>query len=158
MGVQNRKIVDLPLELCEILKFKSWVLFWFGLLAFHYARVSLGNPEHFVSYRTCFLYIIYIYALLLFLWMKCSTNFKDFFSFTYICIFWYKKTNTYIWNNFSSFTELNVRESDVRVCDESSCKYGGVCKEDGDGLKCACQFQVRKPNPILKSFYIPHVL
>uniref|UniRef100_A0A5F5PY58 Myb/SANT-like DNA-binding domain-containing protein 3 n=1 Tax=Equus caballus TaxID=9796 RepID=A0A5F5PY58_HORSE len=37
--------------------------------------------------------------------------------------------------------ELNVRESDVRVCDESSCKYGGVCKEDGDGLKCACQFQ-----------------
>ncbi|MBZ3878167.1 Tomoregulin-1 [Sciurus carolinensis] len=38
-------------------------------------------------------------------------------------------------------SELNVRESDVRVCDESSCKYGGVCKEDGDGLKCACQFQ-----------------
>ncbi|NXY67137.1 TEFF1 protein, partial [Glareola pratincola] len=39
------------------------------------------------------------------------------------------------------FTELNVRESDIRVCDESSCKYGGVCKEEGDGLKCACQFQ-----------------
>uniref|UniRef100_A0A8B9UWT7 Tomoregulin-1 n=1 Tax=Anas zonorhyncha TaxID=75864 RepID=A0A8B9UWT7_9AVES len=38
-------------------------------------------------------------------------------------------------------SELNVRESDVRVCDESSCKYGGVCKEEGDGLKCACQFQ-----------------
>uniref|UniRef100_A0A8C2VGQ8 Tomoregulin-1 n=2 Tax=Chinchilla lanigera TaxID=34839 RepID=A0A8C2VGQ8_CHILA len=38
-------------------------------------------------------------------------------------------------------SELNVRESDVRVCDESSCKYGGVCKEDGDGLKCACQLQ-----------------
>ncbi|XP_061282324.1 tomoregulin-1 isoform X3 [Bos javanicus] len=38
-------------------------------------------------------------------------------------------------------SELNVRESDLRVCDESSCKYGGVCKEDGDGLKCACQFQ-----------------
>ncbi|XP_045696589.1 tomoregulin-1 isoform X3 [Phyllostomus hastatus] len=37
--------------------------------------------------------------------------------------------------------ELSVRESDARVCDESSCKYGGVCKEDGDGLKCACQFQ-----------------
>ncbi|MXQ96601.1 hypothetical protein E5288_WYG022904 [Bos mutus] len=37
--------------------------------------------------------------------------------------------------------QLNVRESDLRVCDESSCKYGGVCKEDGDGLKCACQFQ-----------------
>ncbi|XP_039112496.1 tomoregulin-1 isoform X4 [Hyaena hyaena] len=41
----------------------------------------------------------------------------------------------------SAAQELNVRESDVRVCDESSCKYGGVCKEDGDGLKCACQFQ-----------------
>lgn len=41
------------------------------------------------------------------------------------------------------FAELNVRESDVRVCDESSCKYGGVCKEEGNGLKCACQFQVR---------------
>lgn len=39
-----------------------------------------------------------------------------------------------------------MRESDLRVCDESSCKYGGVCKEDGDGLKCACQFQVRKSN------------
>ncbi|XP_019346656.2 tomoregulin-1 isoform X1 [Alligator mississippiensis] len=37
--------------------------------------------------------------------------------------------------------ELNVRESDARVCDESSCKYGGICKEEGDGLKCACQFQ-----------------
>lgn len=45
----------------------------------------------------------------------------------------------------SSLAELNLRESDIRVCDESSCKYGGVCKEDGDGLKCACQFQVRKP-------------
>ncbi|XP_051017885.1 tomoregulin-1 isoform X2 [Acomys russatus] len=37
--------------------------------------------------------------------------------------------------------ELNVREPDIRVCDETSCKYGGVCREDGDGLKCACQFQ-----------------
>ncbi|XP_068792412.1 tomoregulin-1 isoform X1 [Struthio camelus] len=38
-------------------------------------------------------------------------------------------------------SELNVRELDVRLCDESSCKYGGVCEEEGDGLKCACQFQ-----------------
>ncbi|XP_038626645.1 tomoregulin-1 [Tachyglossus aculeatus] len=38
-------------------------------------------------------------------------------------------------------SELNVREPDARICDESSCKYGGVCKEDEDGLKCACQFQ-----------------
>ncbi|KAH0503729.1 Tomoregulin-1 [Microtus ochrogaster] len=52
--------------------------------------------------------------------------------------------------------ELNVRESDVRACDESSCKYGGVCKEDGDGLKCACQFQHPKPPyySLLSSFRI----
>lgn len=43
----------------------------------------------------------------------------------------------------SFYAELNVKESDARVCDESSCKYGGICKEEGDGLKCACQFQVR---------------
>ncbi|CAI5780246.1 tomoregulintomoregulin-1 [Podarcis lilfordi] len=40
----------------------------------------------------------------------------------------------------SNCSELNVKESDVRVCDESSCKYGGVCKEEGDSLTCACQF------------------
>uniref|UniRef100_A0A8D2IVZ8 Tomoregulin-1 n=1 Tax=Varanus komodoensis TaxID=61221 RepID=A0A8D2IVZ8_VARKO len=43
------------------------------------------------------------------------------------------------WPPFS--LELNVKESDMRLCDESSCKYGGVCKEEGDSLKCACQFQ-----------------
>uniref|UniRef100_A0A8C9PEA6 Tomoregulin-1 n=1 Tax=Spermophilus dauricus TaxID=99837 RepID=A0A8C9PEA6_SPEDA len=53
-----------------------------------------------------------------------------------------KKSQIYTYKtNFFFLAELNVRESDVRVCDESSCKYGGVCKEDGDGLKCACQFQ-----------------
>ncbi|KAJ7338386.1 hypothetical protein JRQ81_011755, partial [Phrynocephalus forsythii] len=41
----------------------------------------------------------------------------------------------------SNCSELNVKESDVRVCDESTCKYGGVCKEEGESLKCACQFQ-----------------
>ncbi|XP_029445835.1 tomoregulin-1 isoform X3 [Rhinatrema bivittatum] len=38
-------------------------------------------------------------------------------------------------------SELNLREADMRRCDESSCKYGGMCKEDSDGIKCACQFQ-----------------
>uniref|UniRef100_A0A8C7B531 Tomoregulin-1 n=1 Tax=Neovison vison TaxID=452646 RepID=A0A8C7B531_NEOVI len=42
---------------------------------------------------------------------------------------------------FLIITSCKQMESDVRVCDESSCKYGGVCKEDGDSLKCACQFQ-----------------
>jgi len=51
------------------------------------------------------------------------------------------------------FTELNVRESDVRVCDESSCKYGGVCKEEGDGVKCACQFQVRAAHLFVCHFW-----
>ncbi|KAG2458603.1 TEFF1 protein, partial [Polypterus senegalus] len=41
-------------------------------------------------------------------------------------------------------TEFNEKESDVRVCDETSCKYGGVCKEAGDSLKCLCQFQCHK--------------
>uniref|UniRef100_A0A8C4T9I1 Transmembrane protein with EGF-like and two follistatin-like domains 1b n=1 Tax=Erpetoichthys calabaricus TaxID=27687 RepID=A0A8C4T9I1_ERPCA len=36
------------------------------------------------------------------------------------------------------------KESDVRVCDETSCKYGGVCKEASDSLKCLCQFQCHK--------------
>lgn len=38
-------------------------------------------------------------------------------------------------------SELNVKESEVRGCDETSCRYGGVCKEEADGVKCACQFQ-----------------
>lgn len=77
---KNRKIVDLPLELREILKFKSCFLVWFGLLAFSYARFSLGNPEHFVSYRTCFLCIIIIIITLV---NEMLYNFKDFF-FTYL--------------------------------------------------------------------------
>ncbi|KAM9308882.1 tomoregulin-1 [Gastrophryne carolinensis] len=39
-------------------------------------------------------------------------------------------------------SELNMREPEVRrMCDESTCKYEGVCKEDGGVLKCACQFE-----------------
>lgn len=41
------------------------------------------------------------------------------------------------------FSELNVKELDEKVCDESSCKYGGVCKEEGESWKCVCQLQVR---------------
>ncbi|XP_061878989.1 tomoregulin-1 [Entelurus aequoreus] len=36
------------------------------------------------------------------------------------------------------------KKSDLRVCDESSCKFGGVCRDDGSQLKCACQFQCQK--------------
>ncbi|XP_070605178.1 tomoregulin-1 isoform X3 [Erythrolamprus reginae] len=38
-------------------------------------------------------------------------------------------------------SELNVKELDEKVCDESSCKYGGVCKEEGESWKCVCQLQ-----------------
>ncbi|XP_068092800.1 tomoregulin-1 isoform X2 [Hyperolius riggenbachi] len=39
-------------------------------------------------------------------------------------------------------SELNMRESEVRrVCDESTCKYGGLCREDGGTVKCVCQFE-----------------
>ncbi|XP_051784966.1 tomoregulin-1 [Erpetoichthys calabaricus] len=41
-------------------------------------------------------------------------------------------------------SEFSEKESDVRVCDETSCKYGGVCKEASDSLKCLCQFQCHK--------------
>lgn len=41
-------------------------------------------------------------------------------------------------------TDLSQRKSDLRVCDESSCRYGGVCRDDGAQLKCVCQFQCHK--------------
>lgn len=41
-------------------------------------------------------------------------------------------------------TDLSQKKSDLRVCDESSCRYGGVCRDDGAQLKCVCQFQCHK--------------
>ncbi|KAJ0012104.1 hypothetical protein NQD34_013079 [Periophthalmus magnuspinnatus] len=41
-------------------------------------------------------------------------------------------------------TDLSQRKSDLRVCDEWSCRYGGVCRDDGAQLKCVCQFQCDK--------------
>uniref|UniRef100_H3A8A5 Transmembrane protein with EGF like and two follistatin like domains 1 n=1 Tax=Latimeria chalumnae TaxID=7897 RepID=H3A8A5_LATCH len=43
------------------------------------------------------------------------------------------------------FTEFNERESDFRICDESTCKYGGICQEVGDDVKCDCPFQPQCP-------------
>lgn len=28
------------------------------------------------------------------------------------------------------------------MCDDATCRYGGVCRDDGAQLKCVCQFQV----------------
>ncbi|XP_074544344.1 tomoregulin-1 [Halichoeres trimaculatus] len=41
-------------------------------------------------------------------------------------------------------TDLSEKKSDLRVCDESTCRYGGVCRDDGAQLKCVCQFQCHK--------------
>ncbi|KAK5920135.1 hypothetical protein CgunFtcFv8_023974 [Champsocephalus gunnari] len=41
-------------------------------------------------------------------------------------------------------TDLSEKKSDLRVCDDSSCRYGGVCRDDGAQLKCVCQFQCHK--------------
>ncbi|GCC21051.1 hypothetical protein chiPu_0000204 [Chiloscyllium punctatum] len=37
-------------------------------------------------------------------------------------------------------SEFNERENDFKMCDETTCKFGGVCKEIGDDLTCSCQF------------------
>ncbi|XP_062408990.1 tomoregulin-1 [Sardina pilchardus] len=36
---------------------------------------------------------------------------------------------------------LAEQKSDLHVCDDSTCRYGGLCQEDGGQLKCVCQFQ-----------------
>ncbi|KAK1879476.1 Tomoregulin-1 [Dissostichus eleginoides] len=41
-------------------------------------------------------------------------------------------------------TDLSEKKSDLRVCDDSSCRYGGVCRDDGAQLKCVCQFKCHK--------------
>ncbi|XP_055723582.1 tomoregulin-1 isoform X2 [Salvelinus fontinalis] len=41
-------------------------------------------------------------------------------------------------------TDLSEKKSDLRVCDDSSCRFGGVCRDDGATLKCVCQFQCHK--------------
>ncbi|KAF6720334.1 Tomoregulin-1 [Oryzias melastigma] len=40
--------------------------------------------------------------------------------------------------------DLSEKKSDLRVCDDSTCRYGGVCRDDGAQLKCVCQFQCHK--------------
>uniref|UniRef100_A0A8C2YZ94 Transmembrane protein with EGF-like and two follistatin-like domains 1a n=1 Tax=Cyclopterus lumpus TaxID=8103 RepID=A0A8C2YZ94_CYCLU len=44
----------------------------------------------------------------------------------------------------SSTTNLSEKKSDLRVCDDSTCRFGGVCRDDGAQLKCVCQFQCHK--------------
>ncbi|XP_069769408.1 tomoregulin-1-like isoform X2 [Narcine bancroftii] len=41
-------------------------------------------------------------------------------------------------------SDFNERENDFKMCDETTCRYGGVCKEVGDDLTCSCQFHCHK--------------
>lgn len=50
-------------------------------------------------------------------------------------------THTHICSVF--FADVSERKSDLRVCDDSTCRYGGVCRDDGAQLRCVCHFQVR---------------
>ncbi|XP_043920594.1 tomoregulin-1 [Protopterus annectens] len=43
-----------------------------------------------------------------------------------------------------SCPESNERDSDFQTCDESTCKYGGACKESGGVVACTCHFQCHK--------------
>uniref|UniRef100_A0A667ZAN1 Kazal-like domain-containing protein n=1 Tax=Myripristis murdjan TaxID=586833 RepID=A0A667ZAN1_9TELE len=37
-----------------------------------------------------------------------------------------------------------LRKSDLRVCDTSTCRFGGTCRENGADIKCVCQFHCHK--------------
>ncbi|KPP76125.1 hypothetical protein Z043_104560 [Scleropages formosus] len=40
--------------------------------------------------------------------------------------------------------DVSEKKSDLRVCDDSTCRYGGSCRDDGADLKCVCHFQCHK--------------
>uniref|UniRef100_A0A3Q3SE66 Transmembrane protein with EGF-like and two follistatin-like domains 1a n=1 Tax=Mastacembelus armatus TaxID=205130 RepID=A0A3Q3SE66_9TELE len=45
---------------------------------------------------------------------------------------------------FIRLDSLQTVRRDLRVCDDSTCRFGGVCRDDGAQLKCVCQFQCHK--------------
>lgn len=40
------------------------------------------------------------------------------------------------------FLGMSEKQSDHHVCDEYSCSFGGICRDNGSHLECLCQFQV----------------
>ncbi|XP_051969992.1 tomoregulin-1-like isoform X1 [Xyrauchen texanus] len=40
--------------------------------------------------------------------------------------------------------DLSEKKSDLRVCDATTCRYDGTCRDNGADLKCVCQFQCPK--------------
>ncbi|XP_030629172.1 tomoregulin-1 [Chanos chanos] len=53
----------------------------------------------------------------------------------------YPQSGACLSENDEGCADLSQKKSDLRVCDESTCRYGGVCRDDGTHLKCVCQFQ-----------------
>jgi len=37
---------------------------------------------------------------------------------------------------------MSEKKTDHHVCDEYSCSFGGICRDNGSHLECLCQFQV----------------
>ncbi|XP_073686986.1 tomoregulin-1-like [Garra rufa] len=40
--------------------------------------------------------------------------------------------------------DLSEKKSDLRVCDATTCRYNGICQNNGGDIKCVCQFQCSK--------------
>ncbi|KAK2870321.1 hypothetical protein QQF64_021720 [Cirrhinus molitorella] len=40
--------------------------------------------------------------------------------------------------------DLSEKKSDLRVCDATTCRFNGICQNNGGDIKCACQFQCSK--------------
>ncbi|XP_050954795.1 tomoregulin-1b [Labeo rohita] len=40
--------------------------------------------------------------------------------------------------------DLSEKKSDLRVCDATTCRYSGICQNNGGDIKCVCQFQCSK--------------
>uniref|UniRef100_A0A8C1UVW0 Transmembrane protein with EGF-like and two follistatin-like domains 1b n=1 Tax=Cyprinus carpio TaxID=7962 RepID=A0A8C1UVW0_CYPCA len=40
--------------------------------------------------------------------------------------------------------DLSEKKSDLRVCDATTCRYNGICQNNGGDIKCVCQFQCTK--------------
>ncbi|XP_048020923.1 tomoregulin-1 [Megalobrama amblycephala] len=36
---------------------------------------------------------------------------------------------------------MSERKTDLHMCDEYSCSFGGICRDNGSHLECLCQFQ-----------------
>ncbi|XP_052399204.1 tomoregulin-1b [Carassius gibelio] len=40
--------------------------------------------------------------------------------------------------------DLSEKKSDLRVCDATTCRFNGICQNNGGDIKCVCQFECSK--------------